>query len=308
MRLPQIIAISFLCLALQTSWSQQLSCRPCTYGFGKVRVGTSAAYSIRLTNTGTKSLRIGSKSKTGSEFRFGNFPLPVTIMPGKSVMLPISFKPTAVGSASGSFTLVSNAANRTLSISVAGRGAGVLTLSPTSLNFGKVTLGQSATRQATITASYGDVTLISHQFTNTEFSLLGVSLPTKIRSGQTLRVQLKFTPGQSGTASGKVGYFSDAVGSPAAVPLTGTGVAMAAHSVNLSWQNPGSSVVGYNIYRGTKHGGPYQILNSAINAPTNYTDFKVSSGTTYYYVATAVDSAGKESAYSNESTAAIPSP
>jgi fibronectin type 3 domain-containing protein len=39
---------------------------------------------------------------------------------------------------------------------------------------------------------------------------------------------------------------------------------------------------------------------------TNYTDSTVQSGTTYYYVATAVDAAGSESMYSNQVQAVVP--
>jgi fibronectin type 3 domain-containing protein len=47
-------------------------------------------------------------------------------------------------------------------------------------------------------------------------------------------------------------------------------------------------------------------LNSTLIAATSDTDTAVVSGTTYYYVATAVDSGGVESAYSTEATATIP--
>jgi fibronectin type 3 domain-containing protein len=65
--------------------------------------------------------------------------------------------------------------------------------------------------------------------------------------------------------------------------------------------------VAYNIYRGTTSGGPYSLLTS-MNSSTADTDSTVQSGTTYYYVVTAVDSAGAESAYSNPTQAAVPSP
>jgi fibronectin type 3 domain-containing protein len=90
--------------------------------------------------------------------------------------------------------------------------------------------------------------------------------------------------------------------------LTGTGVAALAHSVDLTWQETDPSVVGYNVYRSKTHGGPYQKINTALDASTTYTDYTVVAGTTYYYVTTAVDGAGKQSVYSNETKAIIPSP
>ena len=65
-------------------------------------------------------------------------------------------------------------------------------------------------------------------------------------------------------------------------------------------------MVGYNVYRGTQPGGPYTKLNSALQLTTNYTDSQVASGSTYYYVATSVDSNDAESVYSNQTQAVIP--
>ena len=80
------------------------------------------------------------------------------------------------------------------------------------------------------------------------------------------------------------------------------------HSVTLNWNASTSSVVGYNVYRGAQSGGPYTMINTALDAATNYVDLSVQAGQTYYYVATAVDGSGDESVYSNEVIAAVPSP
>jgi SdrD B-like domain len=78
------------------------------------------------------------------------------------------------------------------------------------------------------------------------------------------------------------------------------------HSVALSWNASTSAVIGYNVYRSTLSGTGYTRMNSAFLAVLAYTDTTVQSGTTYYYVTTAVDSSGTESAYSNEAKAIIP--
>jgi hypothetical protein len=80
------------------------------------------------------------------------------------------------------------------------------------------------------------------------------------------------------------------------------------HTVTLTWTADASPVAGYNVYRSTVSGGPYTRINSALNAATNYVDNSVLSGQTYYYVTTAVNTAGAESAYSNQVTASVPSP
>jgi hypothetical protein len=71
--------------------------------------------------------------------------------------------------------------------------------------------------------------------------------------------------------------------------------------VTLSW-NAVEEATGYNVKRSTTAGGPYTTI--ATNVPgTSYIDNTVTNGTTYYYVVTAVDSNGNESANSNEASA-----
>jgi fibronectin type 3 domain-containing protein len=90
------------------------------------------------------------------------------------------------------------------------------------------------------------------------------------------------------------------------VPLSGTGVAPVQHSVALTLKAGTSTVSGYNVYRSTVSGTGYIKLNSSLVSGLTYTDSSVQNGTTYFYVATAVDSGGKESTYSNEMQAVIP--
>jgi hypothetical protein len=87
--------------------------------------------------------------------------------------------------------------------------------------------------------------------------------------------------------------------SATAVPPTTT------KSVSLSWtRSTSQNVVGYNVYRADVAGGTYVKRNSAPVTATNYVD-SATSGRTYYYVATAVDSNTLESGYSNQSVAVV---
>jgi len=89
--------------------------------------------------------------------------------------------------------------------------------------------------------------------------------------------------------------------------LTGT-TGTIAHSVSLTWSaSTSSNVTGYKIYRASTAGGPYTLVSTVGNTTSN-TDTTVSSGQTYYYVVSAVDSNNVESSYSNQATAAVPVP
>jgi HYDIN/CFA65/VesB-like, Ig-like domain/Cep192 domain 4 len=298
--------------ALSIAAAQKLQSTPSSNDYGSVQIGTSKQFTFQLSNTGSKSLTIRSKNKSGKDFTFNKFALPVTLAPGGSTSMPVNFTPSVAGRISGTITLLSNAQNPKLTINVSGTGVSAsratLGVSPSSLNFGNVTVGSSASLQLTLTASNGSVKISAAQTNNSEFTLPGLVLPATIASGQTLKITVLFTPNASGTASANLVLTSDAANSPSTVPLTGVGVAVKAHSADLSWEASKDAVVGYNIYRGGTKGGPYNKVNSVLNSPTTYTDSTVAAGATYYYVATAVDSGGVESAYSNEVKVVIPSP
>jgi len=297
-------------LAPASAWAQELYCKPCWHSFGEVQIGSSSSYSFQLTNTGDKTLQITSASQQGSAFSFGNFLMPVNIQPGASVELPVIFTPTAKGYTDGTLTLASNARYSPLRMLVTGfaiyPSGAELVVNPATLNFGNVTVGSSATLQATFTAKNASVTVSSGPSTSSEFAILGLSLPITIHTGQSLPVTIQFTPNGSGTACGKVGLISNAANSPTVEQLTGTGVAQSSHYVSLSWNAGGENPVGYNVFRGNAQAGPYQQINTALDASTSYTDHTVVAGTAYYYVTTAVNAQGQESAYSSPVEAVIP--
>ena len=109
--------------------------------------------------------------------------------------------------------------------------------------------------------------------------------------------------------AGSVAVASNASNSPSTISLAGAGVAAAvAHSVALGWTADTTPVAGYNVHRATVSGGPYTKLNATPVTSAAYTDSTVSGGQTYFYVVTAVSTAGAESANSGQVSAAIPTP
>jgi hypothetical protein len=84
-----------------------------------------------------------------------------------------------------------------------------------------------------------------------------------------------------------------------------------AHTVILSWTASSTpNIAGYNIYRGTVSlSGPFGAtpLNpTLINSSLSYVDNSVVAGTTYYYVATAVNTSGVQSSDSTPVAAIVP--
>jgi fibronectin type 3 domain-containing protein len=151
-----------------------------------------------------------------------------------------------------------------------------------------------------------NVTISQVSVSGAGYSVTGGSTPVTLSPAQNLILTAQFSPTSTGTVSGNISIVSNATGSPAAVSLSGTGVAPIQHSVALSWNASTSTVSGYNVYRSTVSGGPYTKSNSSLVGSLNYSDANVQIGLTYFYVTTAVDASGIESVYSNEVSAVIP--
>ncbi len=189
-----------------------------------------------------------------------------------------------------------------------GGGSSQLSLSPASIDFGDVAVGDSRTETVTLTNSgTASLTISQADLTGTGFSVSTLLLT--LAAGQATTFSVTFAPATSGSASGSLSLISDAANSPTTLSLAGNGVAPVAHEVDLFW-DPSSSanVAGYNVYRAIQSGGPYLKLNPVLTASTTYTDATVVSGATYFYVVTAEDGNGVESLPSNEAVAVIPSP
>jgi hypothetical protein len=229
---------------------------------------------------------------------------------GQSVKILLKFVPKTTGTFSGTFSVsATNATRVTVALSgTAGTTASTLTVSPTSFSFGNVAVGTIATQTLTLKAGSAPVTISSATTTNPEFTLSNLALPKSLAAGQSISVGVNFKPGSSGSTSAAFTISSSASNSPSTFTATGAGLAATQHTVGLTWVASSSSVVGYNIYRGTASGGPYSKLNSSAIVTTSYSDSTVQSGSTYYYVTTAVSSSGAESIKSNEVRTVIPTP
>lgn len=185
--------------------------------------------------------------------------------------------------------------------------AGSLVVSVPTIDFGSVAVGSSTTRTGKLTANGSTVTISSGSWTGDGFSVSGITFPLALTAGENASFTVTFAPQASGTASGSISFLSNALNSPTTEAFTGTGSQPSAHSVSLFWSPSPSTVVGYNVYRGTTSGGPYPArLTPSPQPMTSLVDNTVAAGATYYYVATSVDQNFVESIYSKELAAAVP--
>jgi hypothetical protein len=293
-----------------TGIQPQISVIPSSVSFGNVTVSVTNTQTLTLRNPGTATLNITQASLAGTGFTTSGLALPLSVAPGGSASFAVGFAPASASNFSGSITLISNTPNSPLVVPLTGTGISSilqLSASPTSLSLGSLTTGTSATQTVTLTNTGNSTVSISQvSASGTGFSTNGVALPLSLAVGQSTSFTVKFAPASAGSLSGNVTVVSNATNSPLVIALSGTGAVAASHTVSLSWTPGSSTYSGFNVYRGASSGGPYTRVDTSMVSSTSYLDAGVSSGQTYYYVATEVDTTGTESGYSGEVSAVIP--
>jgi hypothetical protein len=296
-------------LAITTAQASTLTVSPTSVAFGNINLGNNNTKSVTLTNSGTGNVTISQVNVLGTGLSASGIALPMVLSAGQTTVLSIVFAPTTAGAVNGTISVASDATNSPVVVAATGTGVQAsLTASPSTLNFGNVTVGTSSAAQTITLSNNGTAAASISQvvISGSGYTMSGITLPTSLAAGASTSFTVQFAPTAAGSVAGNVTVTSNTPNSPTLVGLSGTGTAVVAHSVSLTWTASTSTVVGYNVYVGSVSGGPYVLLNSLPNASMSYTDNTVVSGTTYFYVVTAVDASGMESVVSNEVFVTIP--
>lgn len=136
-----------------------LSVEPDQIDFGAIRMPSADVVdsTLRLTNTGSASLRLLGASFTKSRFRVLDF-TPQTLAPGQGANVRVSFKPLLPQSETATLLLISESLEATdrgtdtLRVSVTGTGtAPDIGVSSSILDFGQVDIGQQLTLPLEVT-------------------------------------------------------------------------------------------------------------------------------------------------------------
>jgi hypothetical protein len=288
-----------------------ISLTPWSASFGSVVTGNTNSQTVQVKNSGTANLTISQATVTGAGFNLSGLALPMTLTPGQSGNFNVQYAPQSAGNVSGAVSIISNAPNSPATVALSATGVAAtytISVNPSSLSFGNVTDGNTASQGFTVTnTGNSNVAISGISATGAGYSLTSGAGAVTLSPNQSTSVGVQFAPSVAGAVNGSVNVLSNAKGSASSVALSGTGVSpTVSHSVALNWGASGSTVAGYNVYRGTVSGGSYAKVNGSMLAGVNYADSNVQSGQTYSYVATALDGSGNESAYSNEVAAIVP--
>lgn len=186
---------------------------------------SSAARGVTLTNTGTGILTISSITPSGNFSQTNT--CGTSLAAGLSCTIMVTFTPSVSGAIPGTITVVDNTSDSPQVVGLAGTGVDVVSLSPTKLDFGTVTVGTTSGAKA-VTLSNNQTTSLSFNFsassaykaTGGGTRPCGNSLPGKSRC----TILVTFSPKQNGLISGALGV---------------TGVSFATQLANLSGTGTG---------------------------------------------------------------------
>ncbi|HET9167982.1 MAG TPA: choice-of-anchor D domain-containing protein [Actinospica sp.] len=212
-----------------------LGITPSPLAFGQVPVGSgsSLAETLSVTNTGTTAETVDSVTAPTGVFSATGLPAAgLVIAAGASVPVSVTFTPAAAQAYSQSLTITSHdAANDAHTATDALTGTGItgvkqLTVSPTTLSFGNVSLGKTAYQSFTITNS-GNLALTIDKAAPpaAPFSVASpIAEGQEIAPGDSETVTVGFTPVATGAVSGIYQITADTGAGPQPVTMTATGV------------------------------------------------------------------------------------
>jgi Abnormal spindle-like microcephaly-assoc'd, ASPM-SPD-2-Hydin len=211
-------------------------------------LGTSAQLSVKISNTGDNPLSIssigiiGPNSSDFSALQTTSCQGPgIEIAPASSCNLAIQFAPTVVGLEGAFLSLTDNAPGSPQVLALLGSGAGPLAvISPSSVNFGSVSVGTTPSQAITLT-NQGNQTLIITGIAVggnniPQFPPSADTCPAALSAGASCELVISFVPSAVGTFTAVLnitdnsGTVSNAM---QMIPLTGTATP-AAPLLNIS--------------------------------------------------------------------------
>jgi Abnormal spindle-like microcephaly-assoc'd, ASPM-SPD-2-Hydin len=199
--------------------------------FGSVGVGSSASQTAIVSNHGTYDLTITNISAKGSGFRISGFSGQTILAPGHTIKLTVIFTPKSAGELSGDISITTATKPAQAMATLSGTGANSrLSITPSSVNFGNVSVGSPTSQTMKLTDDgTGSVLIISTSVSGAGFSISALSTPQTLTPKQSLSFTVKFDPKTAGSATGKISVVEG--GGAETIDLSGVGVAS---SVGLS--------------------------------------------------------------------------
>jgi len=204
-----------------------------TAGSGPGLIGLSCA-SSSITGAGTdtctvalNSRAIGAGLLVDLASNSSSVSVPANVMvPSGTTSASFTVNVAAVGAAQTA-TLSASASGTSQNFSLQLGGAiAALTVNPTSLSFGNISIGSATSQSITLTSTGTEsVTVNAPSVSGTGFSISAEGFPVTLLPGQTATISVQFDPSSQGAAGGQLVLTSNSSsGSALDVGLTGSGV------------------------------------------------------------------------------------
>ncbi|MGD0304910.1 MAG: choice-of-anchor D domain-containing protein [Candidatus Acidiferrales bacterium] len=221
--------------------SSSLALSPDSINFGSVAMGTTATQTVKITNSGSASATISNVSVTGNGVTLSGLTLPATVAAGQSASVTATFKPTSTSTESGALTVTASGSSSPLTADWTGSGnASALTITPSSVSFGNVTVGSDATQTIKLANSgSATITISSLGVSGSGMSASGLTTPYTLGAGKSATFTAQFKPTSAASNSGAITIDSNAASNSASIPLSGKGVtsnvALSPNTTSLSF-------------------------------------------------------------------------
>jgi Abnormal spindle-like microcephaly-assoc'd, ASPM-SPD-2-Hydin len=215
----------------QNGSASPLSFTPTSLSFGNVGLGTSSSKTVTIKNTTATAMNINSITGSGyyTVTQTGTSPCGGSLGAGKSCTVNVTFTPLIAGTSVGGVTVVDNASVGTQVQDATGTGVLDITLSPTTISFGTVTVGStSAVQVITVTNNLLTAVPISSVVASGDFVSTPGGAPqcgTSVPANSSCTLGVEFSPSVTGAISGALTFSYGAGSSPQVVSLSGTGAA-----------------------------------------------------------------------------------
>jgi hypothetical protein len=206
-----------------------LTFTPASLAFGNVGLNTTSSKTTTIKNASAATIDISSVTGSGYYVATpsGATPCGGNLLAGKSCTVTVTFTPLTAGSNLGGVTVIDNASISTQVQNATGTGLLDITLSPTSINFGTVTVGStSAVSVVTVTNNLTTAVTINSVVASGDFiSTTGGAIPcgSSVLANSTCTLGVQFSPSVTGSISGALTFSYAAGSSPQVVSLSGTG-------------------------------------------------------------------------------------
>ncbi|MGA8724365.1 MAG: choice-of-anchor D domain-containing protein [Acidimicrobiales bacterium] len=196
--------------------------------FGGIPPGSQTSQEVGFFNSGSSALTISSVALPDAPFGTSGAPsVGDTISGGAEVFVNVTFAPTAVGMYSSSLEIDSDGGDEIVTLTGNSTAPSVLTITPASINYANVDLGQSALETFKLTDTGGSSLEISKSkppAKGTFTALTSLAEGTTMSAGSSLTESVRFAPREAGSTSDQWVITADDGHGEHDVTFTGIGV------------------------------------------------------------------------------------